>query len=481
MKKILAITLTFCMLLSLVCVSATAYTTGEFQYSVKQAVQEHELIYNEKIKTNRYYFLMPNGHNGDKGTDPDAMYYDEYVSSWYTEHTNEPAIYWYNMGVADPIEWPGYTVEKGDAECIYYADVPKAVTSITWNNNIHHSFDENDPLIYEAKQSVNICSEYYDSGESENYPNGTDSFDNMIYVLNPQRISIDMPPSVMESPYPGEWYYYYGDGCYGTVEDGTTDDCIRDDHDHNIYLDDVIKEYENQTGEDVKTNRYYFLMPNGENGNLGEDPIGLFYNQYAPSWYNEYTNTASVYWWDVNPLLDPPVFPGYSIRENDTKDVFYADLPKEVNQVLWSNSLSVSFDTVDDPKNEYVRYTTECDIPHGNNDMIYVINPDRIIYVTTGRYICSGEWYYYYGDGCYGTVEDGDHLDCIRDDHDHSIIGDVDEDFNLTVLDATLIQKVVANLTTFTEYQSKKADMDNDGECTVLDATTIQRKIANLE
>ena len=59
--------------------------------------------------------------------------------------------------------------------------------------------------------------------------------------------------------------------------------------------------YEEETGEKVETNRYYFLMPNGKNGELGDDNSvdenGNHYgnyNKFAPSWYNEYTNTPNV-------------------------------------------------------------------------------------------------------------------------------------------------------------------------------------------
>ncbi len=244
-----------------------------------------------------------------------------------------------------------------------------------------------------------------------------------------------------------------------------------------ISAKDAIKKYETETGEKVETNRYYFLMPNGKNGTKSD----INYS-YEPSWYNESTTTAGVYWWDSG-IADPAIFPGYSIEKSEAQDVFYADLPKEINQVLWNNFVFISFDTIDNPENAYVRYTSDCSLPHSESEeMIYVIDPDLTkILEPSGMRICSGEWYYYYGNGCYGTLEGGTTTDCIRDDHDHSILGDVDEDFKLSVLDATYIQKVIALLTTFTEYQNRKADVDNDGEVSVLDATAIQKLLANIQ
>lgn len=60
-----------------------------------------------------------------------------------------------------------------------------------------------------------------------------------------------------------------------------------------------------------------------------------------------------------------------------------------------------------------------------------------------------------------------------------SLLGDADGDGKVTILDATCIQRKLANLTT-TSYNAKAADADEDGKVTILDATAIQRKLANL-
>lgn len=59
------------------------------------------------------------------------------------------------------------------------------------------------------------------------------------------------------------------------------------------------------------------------------------------------------------------------------------------------------------------------------------------------------------------------------------IPGDVDNDGDLTILDATAIQRMLADLPS-ESYAVWNADYDDDGSVTILDATAIQRKLADL-
>ena len=58
-------------------------------------------------------------------------------------------------------------------------------------------------------------------------------------------------------------------------------------------------------------------------------------------------------------------------------------------------------------------------------------------------------------------------------------IGDVDGDGEVTVMDATLVQKYIASLETLTDSQLNVADVNGDGEISVLDATQIQKIVVN--
>ena len=61
-----------------------------------------------------------------------------------------------------------------------------------------------------------------------------------------------------------------------------------------------------------------------------------------------------------------------------------------------------------------------------------------------------------------------------------TMIGDVNGDSTVTVLDATMLQKYLAGLASFSNEQLAVADANGDGQVTVLDATAIQKYLANL-
>ena len=60
------------------------------------------------------------------------------------------------------------------------------------------------------------------------------------------------------------------------------------------------------------------------------------------------------------------------------------------------------------------------------------------------------------------------------------LLGDVNGDGKISVLDATLIQKYLAGLVTFSDTQKAAADVNNDESVSVIDATLIQKYIAGL-
>ena len=60
------------------------------------------------------------------------------------------------------------------------------------------------------------------------------------------------------------------------------------------------------------------------------------------------------------------------------------------------------------------------------------------------------------------------------------LLGDVDGDGEVTILDATFIQRWLTNIPIPFEFDQTVADSDGDGEVIVIDATLIQRWLANL-
>ena len=224
------------------------------QKSAKDIIAEYEAKTGEKVETNRYYFLMPNGSNGKKGA-------DGYAENWYNKYSKGASISWWDSKSVDSSNYPGNTMEHDKAADVYFADVPKDVTMISINNSLNRGYDKEALIHSLAKQIDPVPCEYYDPGENELYPEGIDSFDNMIYVIDPDRYSERSSSKFYE----GEWYYYYGDGCYGTAKDGNIDNCIRDDHDHpQLLYKDKLDAFIGNFDINHYNETYYHSDENGE-------------------------------------------------------------------------------------------------------------------------------------------------------------------------------------------------------------------------
>ena len=389
------------------------------QNSAKEAIEMYETQTGEDVDTNRYYFLMPNGENGIKGKDDTLETYSKYADSWMSRYSDEPVIYWWDSGIADP-EGMGYTMEKGDCDDVFYADVPKAVTTILYNNNIDYGKRLSENELYSASQTVNIPCEYYDVEESENYPDGLDSFDEMIFVVDPDYRNIGFIGSI--SPYPviysGEWYYYYGEGCFGTVENGTHSDCLRDDHTHTRIVDNKIYFDANTTKWEDSSKIYCHIYD--EEGNY-------FYQWCTKSEKCIDTNEDGVWTYDLTRadiILD----------DNKTYNVIFSN-------GLQGQTMSLQF------KTSNIGQTAYC----------------------TGVYLDSDK------DFNFPEINWGDTT--VEAD---SYIGDVDGDGKITVMDATTIQLHLAKLETIKESKLDLADTDKNGGVDILDATFIQLYIAKL-
>ncbi len=73
--------------------------------------------------------------------------------------------------------------------------------------------------------------------------------------------------------------------------------------------------------------------------------------------------------------------------------------------------------------------------------------------------------------------EENDEL--IDPDND-ILLGDVDGDGEVTIMDATEVQLAVAKVITLSEDRNRCADADRDGETTIMDATQIQKFVARV-
>ncbi|MBR2714796.1 MAG: hypothetical protein IKB73_01160 [Ruminococcus sp.] len=531
MKKF--ISLTICIVLIISTIAIPSFSAAAYKLTLSKAIENYEALTGETVNTNRYYFLMPNGENGEKGKN------GEYCPSFFNDYSTKAAVYWSGTEKIDP-EGLGFDMYHSDSNCVFYADVPDFVETLSFNNNISNIDD------------ISIVQEYC----VKTFETETKGHENMIYVVSPDINNFN--EFYLPYRFGGEWYYYYGGGCYGTKPDGNEYDCIRDDHDHeNLYINfdpsgtdwtnyekiychvipqngssypsktdsrlctdydndgiytydlnkcgikftqytryevcfytdtdrktcpllmqignikdtvyatnefppydlkkqtpivkwtndimvesrpvpslkDVLNDYDKENGTTTPTYRYYFLMPNGENGKIGDvntEWVNVYYGEYAQSWHNNYSDKAGIYWWSQD-IFNPESWPGYTMEKADTECVFYADVPQSVDTVIFTNTLDGGMIEEHEIHSKarqsaiipcYIDEDFAYYHPKGVknfDNMIFVLNPslNNLGEFSTKPVQYSGEWHYYYGNGCYGDTKNGGTDDCMREDHDH--------------------------------------------------------------
>lgn len=241
-KKLISIIVSCALVLSLalvgvIGVSAAIDTDGRYVPS-KGAEETHKI-----------YFLMP--------------------ESWKSEKFNaaDAGAYWWNGtdacgsldGTSVGAPWPGYKLQVENAENnIFYVDLPTDVPNIIFNNYLNGgerkedaatgkvTFEFGEEQFKAAKQTVDILCQYYSKGDNAyydelldgefwakaqeavegndktflgnfkdnffidtEYDNGISmNFNNMIYVTDPNNISVNEVSG--KETYGGEFYFYYG-------------------------------------------------------------------------------------------------------------------------------------------------------------------------------------------------------------------------------------------------------------------------------
>lgn len=222
-------------------------------------------------------------------------------------------------------------------------------------------------------------------------------------------------------------------------------------------------------------NRYYFYMPE--------------------FWKNEYSVSAGIYWWEGTGAQSS--WPGVKANKADAENVYYYDVPKDVDKIIWNNYMNLSFEEYE--AFSYMNMQT-CNInaasyatddsdtyPNGLESfdgMIYVLSG---IYASYDKMVWSGEWYYYYGNGEYGiTPVRGDgsvYTDEIVPKEDYILppyLGDADGNGVVNIKDATHLQKLIAGIDV-EDVSVLVGDVDDSGEINIKDANVIQKCIAGID
>ena len=202
--------------------------------TVQQAIAEYEAEYGEGVKTRRYYFQMPDGVQGMRSKKDGTSVAD----SWYNEYSQGAGVYWWGAAEAAPDEFAGYRCAVADAgQHIYYADVPAGVYQIVFNNGVDGGRNNDMPPVSKAAQTINIPCEYADPDEYSSIPEGTDEksgFNNCIFIINPDRTDGNGISGIRRCG--GTWYFYYGNGCYGSYDltsanfKSIEENCVNPDH-----------------------------------------------------------------------------------------------------------------------------------------------------------------------------------------------------------------------------------------------------------
>lgn len=198
-KKIISLMLAMALSASMVAVAAvsvSADTDSDGYY-----------VPSEGTETYRYYFYMP--------------------QRWENEFTTSTGAYWWE-GTDLCETWQDmYKVKETENENIFCIDVPTDVPKLIFNNYVDGGADPEAPQYTKAAQTSDVtCVD--DDGEqawgywpktdeddpsNELYPEGIRNFNNMIYVIDENRIEEN--PLNQKLTCRGQWYYYYGNGEYG--------------------------------------------------------------------------------------------------------------------------------------------------------------------------------------------------------------------------------------------------------------------------
>ncbi|MGN0488844.1 MAG: Ig-like domain-containing protein [Ruminococcus sp.] len=178
----------------------------------------------------------------------------------------------------------------------------------------------------------------------------------------------------------------------------------------NPLITDVIADTEN-------TNTYYFYMPE------------QWRNDYNDNSTNIEDACAGIYWWEgtdncnehPNAVTDKG-WPGYRVTEQDSENVFVANVPKDVKTIIWNNTVDSGEDSTTPEYTAAVQTAnipSKCFAPKDIKDaygvfpdgkdsfdgMIFVCDPGNIsVNEFSGKVTYNGSWFYYYGNGEYGVA-----------------------------------------------------------------------------
>lgn len=168
-------------------------------------------------------------YTGPSTGEKSKRYFFAMRKDWYTFNNATACAYWWD-GADKCVDWQhscqmrstSLTLEDGSN--VYYIDLGETVTTVIFNNGIDGGAkaaegEKPSPNWGKNFQTENLSLEGYMANDSDTYPEGLKTFDNMIYIVDPSKESVSEESGA--TTYGGEWYYLHADGKYDTTKGST--------------------------------------------------------------------------------------------------------------------------------------------------------------------------------------------------------------------------------------------------------------------
>lgn len=168
-------------------------------------------------------------YTGPSTGEPSKRYFFAMRKEWYTFNNATACAYWWG-GTDKSVDWQHscqmrstpLTLEDGSK--VYYIDLGETVSGVVFNNGIDGGAkaaegEKPSPNWGKNFQTKDLTLESYEANDSDTYPEGLKTFDNMIYIVDPSKVDVNENSGA--TTYGGEWYYLHADGKYDTTPGST--------------------------------------------------------------------------------------------------------------------------------------------------------------------------------------------------------------------------------------------------------------------
>ena len=168
-------------------------------------------------------------YTGPSTGENSKRYFFAMRKDWYTFNNATACAYWWD-GTDECVDWQhSYQLRSTpltleDGSNVYYIDLGETVANVIFNNGIDGGAkaaegEKPSPNWGKNFQTSDINLEGYMANDSDTYPEGLKTFANMIYVVDPSKVSVSELSGA--TTYGGEWYYLHADGKYDTTAGST--------------------------------------------------------------------------------------------------------------------------------------------------------------------------------------------------------------------------------------------------------------------